>query len=246
MADKIPGESIIRVIASNTETKQDHKQGHEPATEGKKLILSLQNPEFDTESSIKDLEDILKNNKRILYSVFTEYVYGNYSGDKIDLLQNNIRKLMEACENDQQKALVVKIEDHVHLAVMQISRIEEINNALNGLTDKEKDDLLKHGKETVAKIEKLKAETFEKMEEAKTGTITLLVSLLSIFTAAAFVLFGGISGLSGLFGLLGNPLCSLGKIIIGVATYGLMMLIVLFVLYWFVKKLVNPPKRQEK
>ena len=36
MADKIPGESIIRVIASNTETKQDHKQGHEPATEGKK------------------------------------------------------------------------------------------------------------------------------------------------------------------------------------------------------------------
>ena len=72
------------------------------------------------------MEDILKNNKRILYSVFTEYVYGNYSGDKIDLLQNNIRKLMEACENDQQKALVVKIEDHVcgrRLAPGQCGRI---------------------------------------------------------------------------------------------------------------------------
>ena len=197
----------------------------EEITEGDFLVKCLLDDKFDPSAIANRLKSVDDEKIRIPYHVISEFVYMHQDeNNKIEWLTARIRTVKQSCKEKRQREILDKMLDHIKLAGLQMVKFSEILSTQREYIQKEKEDI----------------------EEARHDNNAQVVSILAIFTAAAFVLFGGISGLSGLFDLLRSPRCSLGKIACGVTVYGVMMLIVLFVLYWFVKKLVNPPKRQEK
>lgn len=206
------------------------KYVRESALLGHKLSGSYLAEKFDKDYVSSYVNSVVANKARIPYHAISEYVYQNQENqEKIDSLIYRIQAIKQDFQKDdskshQQMEILNKMLDHIKLASLQIQKFSEIINMQNEYMEKEKNDI----------------------ENARHDNNAQVISILSIFTAAAFVLFGGISGLSGLFGLLGNPLCPLGRIIIGVIVYGGMMLLVLLVLSRFIKRLVNSPKHQRK
>ena len=193
----------------------------EEITEGDFLVKCLLDDKFDPSAIANRLKSVDDEKIRIPYHVISEFVYMHQDeNNKIEWLTARIRTVKQSCKEKRQREILDKMLDHIKLAGLQMVKFSEILSTQREYIQKEKEDI----------------------EEARHDNNAQVVSILAIFTAAAFVLFG----VSGLFDLLRSPRCSLGKIAFGVTVYGVMMLIVLFVLYWFVKKLVNPPKRQEK
>lgn len=185
----------------------------------------LLDDKYDPSAIADHLKSVDDEKIRIPYHVISEFVYMHQDeNNKIEWLTARIRTIKQSCEEKRQREILDKMLDHIKLAGFQMVKFSEILSTQREYIQKEKEDI----------------------EDARHDNNAQVVSILSIFTAAAFVLFGGISGLSGLSNLLQSPRCSLGKIAFGVAVYGVMMLIVLFVLYLFINRLVNPPKRQEK
>ncbi|MDD7201011.1 MAG: hypothetical protein ACOCOW_06195 [Prevotella sp.] len=225
-------ENSIKNLGSVAGATSDLRDGilTETLSDGDKLIEFLLAEKFDKDYVSSYVNSVVANKARIPYHAISEYVYQNQENqEKIDSLIYRIQAIKQDFQKDdskshQQMEILNKMLDHIKLASLQIQKFSEIINMQNEYMEKEKNDI----------------------ENARHDNNAQVVSILSIFTAAAFVLFGGISGLSGLFGLLGNPLCPLGRIIIGVIVYGGMMLLVLLVLSRFIKRLVNSPKHQRK
>lgn len=156
-----------------------------------KLCDYFLDEEFEPKEMREKLCDYLnERHNRLFYSVISNKIF-TMNDDKITIFQGNIDKLLEYVWNDSfeikenSKAdneeiikVIIKLRDHVNLARRQYTVLK--------YTDKELEDKLN--------------EFSKPMEMRITKEMSIqLITLVGIFTAIAFVVFGGISSLEAVF-----------------------------------------------
>ena len=156
-------------------------------------MLNVPNENFDVEKAFDILKSYIKNHERILYSVISNIIYErleNGEDNSSGRFLSNIEKLVAFSETvsisdpieegyvKNTKKAIIKIWDHVSLADHQYTMLKFTDSAYN---DKFKEN-----------IQPFK-ETLTKEMNAQ------MITMISIFTALAFLLFGGISSLDDIF-----------------------------------------------
>lgn len=204
-------------------------------------LLQVDCSDFNSKQAFDSLKEYISKYGRILYAPISNEIYNCYDENNYDdamriigSVITNVEKLVAytespefqtrrnqtkkpesiQCLEDAQKA-VLKIWDHVNLAQQQY-------NAL-----KQSDDEYKE------KFEKLISSYKEDMTKDVNNQ---LLTMVSIFTALAFLVFGGISSLDNIFSVHGVPLLKL--MCVG-AVWGLCILNLIFVFLFCVGKMTK-------
>lgn len=200
-------------------------------------LLIVDYTDFDKENAFKALVTYINKYDRILYAPISNEIYRCYDENKpedaekvmntvmsnIDSLSTYVPiqtdypteedKLKKSCE-DTKKA-ILKIWDHINLAQQQYSVLKQSDA------------------EYKEKFEKLISSYKENMTKDMSNQ---LLTMVSIFTALAFLVFGGIESLDNIFSTHGIPLLKL--MCVG-AVWGLCILNLIFVFLFCVGKLTK-------
>lgn len=159
--------------------------------------LSTASQEFDAKAFFEKMYGYITQRDRLLYTHITNYIF-DLSDEKFGILQTNVDNVVnymygEQCKEDYAERLktkaqvydfertqrtVLKMWDHVNLARRQYV-------------------LFHHKDQDYAKIVDEKME-FAEAKISKEMNIQL-ISLIAIFTALSFLVFGGISSLDNIF-----------------------------------------------
>lgn len=193
---------------------------------------------FNVEQSIDYLVQYIHDCHRILYSAFSNQIYAYYeshnskeASQTIGTMLTHIEKLiaytktenfskkMELSSDptdytDTSKALI-KIWDHVSLAAQQYSMLKSSDEEYNQKIDE-------------------RLTPFQK--DLSKELNSQLLTMIGIFTALAFLLFGGISSLENLFANSSMP--TLKFMIVG-SIWGLCLLNLLYIFLFCVGKMAN-------
>lgn len=165
-------------------------------------------------------------NGRLLYSVISNKIY--------ELEEWQINDLESACdmlieysykfEDDDNivNKIILKLADHINLALAQEKYIQKYN-------DTEVQSRIDAVDEYMVKADHLE----EKIENINTQ----IISVLGIFTAISFILFGGISSAASILEKLKNP--SIGQLLIFGGIWGLILYNVVYFLIYYISKLTN-------
>ncbi|MCQ2322538.1 MAG: hypothetical protein MJZ47_02835 [Bacteroidales bacterium] len=206
MASKInvPKGSPLEVHAQS-----DHIQEMENAISSFFAKLEKPNEQFDPEGTFDALLNYITIYERILYSTISNIIYKRYAdsgkADVSGTLLSNLDALVrysETSENiaakkkaltggqtednvDQTRKAIIKIWDHITLASHQYTMLKQ--------TDDEYDE----------KFQKRIATYKEEMSKEMN---TQMITMVGIFTALAFLIFGSISSLDGIFENIELPL----------------------------------------
>ena len=201
--------------------------------------LECSNESFNPEDAFSWLITFLAINDRILYSTISNRIYNGYEesgrAEISGTLLSNIEALVRYSETpdniakhkgavkggtktgtvDDARKAVLKIWDHVTLACHQYEMLKQ--------TDDEYDDKFQK------RITKYKEEISKEMNAQ-------MLTMVGIFTALAFLIFGGISSLDGVFENISLPIfkvMSIGLI------WGLCISNMIFVFLYCVGKMTN-------
>lgn len=203
-------------------------------------LLFVNSNDFDVENAFDALFAYIKQYNRILYSQISLKIYTCYDQNTLDVAENivgsaisNIEKLIGYANTKQyqkkehfniaeksryldvEKSLI-KIYDHVNLAKQQY----------NGL------------KQTDDEYEQKFSKSIEPFKENLTKEMNAqLLTLVGIFTALSFLLFGGISSLDNI--LSGVNKVSLLKLIVICCVWGLGLVNLIFVFLFCVSKMTK-------
>lgn len=194
---------------------------------------------FNPEQAFKELHGYMREHRRILYSVVAEKVYTCLHKDNdasFDILNTNMESLVEytcVAENiaNQKKSLPAdsdekeiddtryaawKIWDHIKLSELQFN---EMQNPMSEYNQDSEKRLLTMQKD---------------MSEKMSGQ---LISLVGIFTAVAFILFGGIGFFKDVMEKLSST--ALPKVIVVGCLWGSAMLNIVFVFLFCIGKMTG-------
>lgn len=204
--------------------------------------------QFDAKKGFDMIQQYIEKYRRILYSQISNMIYALYDGhtpeeasNTLGTMVSNIEKMVAYTRTkdyhdelaqirhqadrksyeDAQNALI-KIWDHVNLAQTQYSGLKQ--------TDEE------YKRKFDASIEPFKNNLVQDMNAQ-------LLTIVSIFTALAFLIFGGISSLGSIFS---NHELPVLKIIIIGCVWGLCILNLVFVFLFCVGKMTNLNFRSSK
>ena len=169
--------------------KNKNKNWDDMARSMQDFIISLkQNSDlFLPEDSYKKLEMYKKTYDRLLYTVLSDEIFSCFDDEtKIKEGTNiltNIDALLVYCENNEnyQKNvhnIILKLKDHANLAFRQYNSLKQ--------TDEEYQ-------------QKFNKRIFGFKEKVTQEMAAQLITLVGIFTAIAFVVFGGLSSLESIF-----------------------------------------------
>lgn len=193
-------------------------------------MLSMASQEFVAKDFFQKIYGCITQKDRLLYTYITNYIF-NLSDEEFGVLQTNIDQVVHymyggQCQKDYADSLkedvertqrtVLKIWDHVNLARRQYV-------------------MFQHKDEDYTKI------VDEKMElaEAKISKeINIqLISLVAIFTALSFLVFGGISSLDNIFS--GVKDIPVNKLVIIGTIWCFCIMNLVFVFLFFVAKITK-------
>jgi len=189
-----------------------------------------------------DIVSYIKKYDRILYSEISNSIFGLYdknippevTEEKIGNMQTNILKVVEYAygseynkiieEKDldekelyaKAKIISLKVQDHINLAQQQCNSLKQSDEEYKEKFEKNIADF----KENLTK----------EMNEQ-------LITLVSIFTALAFLLFGGISSLDNIFSEISTT--SILKLIIIGCIWGICLVNLIFVFLFCVSKMTR-------
>lgn len=197
--------------------------------------------EFDVEVTFKFLYDYIKKHHRILYSEISNQIYSCYNDQTTEKASKIVGRMLSRIESlyshcktpefqeikkkavpkeeiqvyeDSEKA-IVKILDHVNLAAQQYNMLKQSDEEYNKKIDK-------------------RLEPFQ--NKITKDISSQLLSMVSIFTALAFLLFGGISSLENLFTHSQMPIA---KFLAVGSLWGLFMVNAVFVFLFCIGKMTN-------
>ena len=162
--------------------------------------LATTNTNFDFRSWMKDFDIFAQKYDRFLYSQISSAILKESSEDTVTFVMSNVKTIVEKIQIDSSKEndypisdkeldkavatisqckykLLIKLYDHCNLANTQRAVYNQTKQDISNLTD-----------ETIK----------QKVGEYEKDITTQLISLVSIFTALSFVVFGGISVLDNL------------------------------------------------
>lgn len=159
------------------------------------IVISPEN--FDINDWIKDFSKFSKIYKKLLYSKISGKIISCEDNTVIENLTNNLLKIIELIkpkEKGEKKkgslilvdkdcyTLFLKFYDHCNLAITQRAVYLKTGNEFKEIASATKSDVTRA----------LDAAT-KKINKVEKNISTQLISLVSIFTALSFVIFGGIS-----------------------------------------------------
>lgn len=187
-------------VPSNVFIDREHdlsKKSISEMNEKLEIILRELNKKLIDDNEINkyilNLKDYKESCGRFLYSKISDFCY---ESEDIDTLTGNVEKIyLNYTENDTEfKAVLLKLYDHIQLVNVQkgINDFMEQNllGNFNENIELQKKELIKRRNEII----ELKAE----INDIKKDFLNQLISLIGIFIAVAFVLFGGINSLGSL------------------------------------------------
>lgn len=202
--------------------------------------LDKSNEEFISSDAFDELLRYINNYDRILYSTISNIIYAHYDNDNstadpAGTLQSNLESLVKYVENeaniaakksalsknqtpesvDDARRTVLKIWDHVTLASQQYTMLKQ--------SDEEYDQKFKK------RIASYKEEMSKEMNAQ-------MITMVGIFTALAFLIFGSISSLDGVFENINMPLFKVMSIAL---IWGLCILNMIFVFLYCIGKMTN-------
>lgn len=220
--------------------KRDIIQEKTQAIIGFFLLLKTENSEFDEKKAFDVLLDYIKSHDRILYAPISNEIYDQYNKNTPEVaertlatISSNMEKLTTYTWSEEYKSklnsenadlqkhyedtrkAILKIWDHINLAQQQYSVLKQSDS------------------EYKEKFEKLISTYKEDMTKDMSNQ---LLTMVSIFTALAFLVFGGISSLDNIFSSQGIPLLKL--MCIG-SVWGLCILNLVFVFLFCVSKMTH-------
>ena len=199
-------------------------------TETEKLCDYFLDAEFDVTKMLMEICNYLSAYNRLLYSVISNKIF-TLDDKSISIFQGNIDKLLEYVWNndfesepkcrdkDETIKVIIKLRDHVNLARRQ----------LLSLKAEQEDDMIR----------------FAPLKEEITKDMSAqLITLVGIFTALAFLVFGEMSSLSVVFNDIKN-VSILRLIIIGTA-WSLFLMNTIFVFMYCLQKITTLDMRANK
>lgn len=173
--------------------------------EMRKILIELSKDKDDFH--IIDIQTLIKQYRdkygRLLYSEITSYSYelSESDSEKYARFLSNIERLLESyvnkdqkCENEDTK-LVIKIWDHVNLANSQFTKLKLSDEFISEQFAIKIKPILDESETTKEELEKTKKD----LDSSKKELYSQLISIVSIFVAISFVMFGGMSLMNNLF-----------------------------------------------
>lgn len=191
------------------------------------LYVDLSN-EHNKDSLLHNIQEAYKKHGRFSYSHITSICYEYEDREKEETITTNLQRLHDYCEikNDSRKDIVFKLFDHVNLASKQANKFRNITANF--------DEKMKEEEEL---IERKTKEAMDEVKSMKKKLMGELISLIAIFTALSFVIFGGINSLGSLTSSInavlanGLEISAINKPIIlwGIAMFNLLNLFMSFI-----------------
>lgn len=219
---------------------QDEKtQKMQIAIESAFQKMMVKQNQFEKEQTFDALHSYILKYDRILYSPISNHIYSSYEngqdGDVIGTLQSNLDALLSYASDsdviaakkaalksgqskksiDDTKKAIIKIWDHVNLANQQYKVLKQTDDEYN---------------------EKFQSHIADFKENMTKEMNAQLLTMVSIFTALAFLIFGGISSLDNIFSVSGIPLL---KIIASGLIWGLCIFNLIYVFLFCVGKMTH-------
>lgn len=197
-------------------------------------LLSKDNSTFRPNDAYNYIFTYLNRHRRVLYSAISDYIFlmlkNNKDDKRFDSIISNLDMLLRYSKEENSKnnttnqnqaldstsLVILKIWDHVNLANRQFYSLWE--------TDDEYD---KRFSDRIPEIQ-------NRIMSEMTGQ---LLTLVGIFTALAFLIFGSITSLESILDNLGET--SLLKVLTSGCLWGLCILNLLFVFLFCIKKLTK-------
>ena len=217
---------IIEIQKGNTNQKPIKTEWDKMSEAMKQLVdlFFLERKAFIETNPLNELKNYIKNYDRLLYTVLSDAIYENFLKieEKEVLILGNIDWLLDSCNKDIEdnsasnnknelknkktaRKVALKIKDHTNLAIRQYRSLKQ--------TDEE--------------YKRKFNEQIGGFKERLTQDITSqLITLVGIFTAIAFVVFGGISSLGSIFSDINKK--SIIKLIISSSIWGIAMFNLIF------------------
>lgn len=199
-------------------------------------LLSVKNDDFDNSETFIQICNYVQKYDRLLYANISAYCY-EMSPNNIDNFIGNIFSLVSFSQSakyedaiselksqgktenvqlfDRTKRIILKLYDHINLACNQINDLRKSDEDLEILIQKQ--------------FSPFKEEIIKEMS-------TQLISLVAIFTAVAFVVFGGFTSLSSIFS---NFSQNSYKLILIVTLWGLAICNVIFILMYCIGYIIR-------
>lgn len=214
-------------VSYNSESKYIKHMKEEVDLLCEKLLVESQ--KFDEEAFFLKIHKYVKNNERLLYTNITNFIFSKNEED-VGTYQTNLDKVInymyskefeETHSNNQKlnrtKRIILKMWDHSNLAKRQYTQFHQ--------TD-----------EDYTRIVKLKLADAE--NHILKNVNSQLISLIAIFTAMAFVVFGGINTLDNIFQHIRDGVPIIKAMILGLI-WGICILNCLFAFFYFIFKIIK-------
>lgn len=183
---------------AKSNSTSDHIREMENAVDNLCDRLTKDSKEFDSKIFFDDLHEYIQREERLLYTNITNYIFSLDKEETFGIMQTNLDNVINymygeqfLLEHDWQpkyknqrnpyertKRTVLKLWDHMNLSKRQMALFK-----------------LKDDDYTKVVDEKMQA-AGNQLSKEMNGQ---LISLVSIFTALSFILFGGISSLDNIF-----------------------------------------------
>lgn len=180
--------------------------------------LSTDCNKFETE--IKEVENLLSNHiktyDRFTYSSISKYMFDN--PNLRETIFSNVDTLYEQC-SEENKRYIFKLWDHVNLVSLQIDNLQ--------LNQEQFHDRFNFEIPIIT----------DKVNEKLESTNAQLISLVAIFTALAFLVFGSITSFESIFTNIQNT--SLLKLIILASLWGIAILNIIAAFMFFISKVTG-------
>lgn len=195
-------------------------------------ILSKDINSFDINIFLNELNKYLLKYKRLLYSEVSVYIYAISStseNKRLNILENMNNTFNYQLKKDERIAkqitkVVIKLWDHINLAVNQYNELKTNDEGFQKRIQPFIDQINENKKE---------------LQDSKKELYTQLISIVSIFVAISFVMFGGMSLLNNLFDYSEMKSIPLLEMICGGSLIGIVMITVIYAFIVFVLRLTG-------
>ncbi len=252
------GQDIFTKVADGAELKQDDSTSffEDMSLQIQDICndLSADKESFQEEKVYRKVLEYVASDKRILYSQITSEIFSYYDkGDilnpdeRIENMTGNLTKLVEFSRSPKSNGIIeadysdekyqvaiksmtkvcIKMWDHINLAYRQYSDLKQTD-------DEFKDKFNQRFDQSFAKS--FKESVGPETEKLQRSMNSQLITLVGIFTALAFLVFGGITSLDNVFESTGVPVLKL--LAIG-SVWGLFILNMIFVFLYCVQRITR-------
>lgn len=185
-------------------------------------IIAIADTTFNANEALEEINKYLSKYDRFLYSRVSSYIFDLYERKddvQFDAITVHVQQILDICP-DSSHDQVLKLYDHVNLAINQLTSLkqseDDFNTRFGDLFSEKINPIIKDNKESLQKDVKEVEQKVQKVQEESKSILNQLISIVSIFTAVAFIVFGGITSLKSIFNGINEvpvtKLCLLGSI----------------------------------